>query len=116
MTFNYQARFAVLVQSGVKRSTIRARRRDGKVARPGETLHHFTGMRTKQCRRLGESICKLVSPIRISGRGLNIGGHPVAPHFADYVAKRDGFIDLAEMVQWFSTTHGLPFAGNLIEW
>ena len=49
---NFQAQFAPLVESGEKRQTIRAYRKDGRDPTPGCKLYFFTGMRTKACRPL----------------------------------------------------------------
>ncbi|MGR9108748.1 MAG: hypothetical protein ACU843_17665 [Gammaproteobacteria bacterium] len=34
----------------------------------------------------------------------------------DRMARADGFIDAADMKEWFEETHGLPFTGTLIRW
>jgi hypothetical protein len=116
MTFNFQPRFAAAIESGQKRSTIRKPRRDGKVPRPGDTLHFFTGMRTKACYRLGEAKCKSVSRIGITSVSFVVNGERCPAYLCDWLAQRDGFTRFADMVEWFRTTHGLPFTGNLIEW
>ena len=116
---NFQARFAQLVKSGKKCQTIRKRRRDGRDPKPGDTLYLYTGMRTKRCRKLREAICTSVGPVEINGPafgGLLIGslmGSDVKP---DTFAKRDGFKNFEEMVEWFDKVYGLPFEGLVIRW
>lgn len=65
---NYQKRFAPLVESGKKKHTIRACRKDGRDPRPGEVLYQYTGMRTKGCRKLREDICRVVWPVYMDER------------------------------------------------
>jgi len=131
---NFQKRFAPLVESGEKRQTIRAYRKDGRDPKPGDTLYLYTGMRTKKCRKLGEAECKSARRIQLldieSGeRPLTVTldsregwqDRPVAayvlnPFQRSDVAERDGFADASEMFAWFEKTHGLPFEGLLIRW
>ena len=49
---NFRAEFADAVERGEKCQTIRAYRKDGRNPKPGDTLHLYTGMRTRACRRL----------------------------------------------------------------
>jgi hypothetical protein len=49
--YNFQKQFAPLVQSGEKRQTIRTLGKRSH-AQPGNKLQLYTGMRTKQCRKL----------------------------------------------------------------
>jgi len=116
MTYNFQPRFAAAVQSGKKHSTIRAPRVDGKLPVPGETLHFFTGMRTKSCRGLGKAPCKTVIQITIGESGILISGNRVPPHIIESIVEHDGFKHFPEMAAWFSKVHGLPFTGYLVEW
>lgn len=120
---NYHKQFAPLVESGAKLQTIRAMRKVP--IKQGETLYHFTGMRTKYCRRLGVSTCS-------SALGIDIIRTPairavylqVGPGGGQYrmqnteiadLAKKDGFPDLDTFWNWFtnSSTH---FTGQLIAW
>lgn len=117
MTYNFQARFAPLVESGAKPSTIRADRKDGRLPKPGDILTMFTGMRTKACRRLGKFKCVRVSRIEFYGPVIRINKtHTLTSDEAEALAAREGFGSSMAMREWFSETHGLPFAGNLIEW
>lgn len=114
---NYQSEFGALVELRIKPHTIRP---FGK--RPyqvGDCLHHFTGMRTKQCRRLGFDMCTSVRRITITDCTVMID-MPAPLLFIvpplDRFAKADGFLDWAEMRQWFANRYGLPFVGQLIQW
>lgn len=107
---NFQRRFAADVASGRKRSTIR---RLGKhLITPGETLHLYTGLRTKSAKRL------LPPVVCTSAEGLIIGAerqlHPQQDREA--LAVADGFRNYTEMADYIEKTYGLPFYGQLIKW
>lgn len=118
---NYKARFAPLVRSGRKRQTIRALRKDGRDPKPGDTLYHYTGMRTKACRKLSEAVCQSAVPIHMTGgmmamESVEVDGKWLVHHELDWLAQADGFRDWEEMRHWFFKTHGAPFTGLLIRW
>ena len=119
--FNFQNRFAEDVRTGAKRQTIRAKRKVR--PEPGQTAHCFTGMRTRQCERLGGWPIVEVADVVIcrgiprSGGVLFIQGAMVLTiEELEQFAKNDGFDSWAEMLDWFKTNHGLPFYGDLIAW
>jgi hypothetical protein len=112
---NFQKQFANDVEIGVKRQTIRAIRKRPIV--PGETLYLYTGLRTKNCRKLRQNECISVNSIEITTMDIIISGDSF--FYYDYLnqfAVADGFTDFRSMVEWFSKTHGLPFNGWLIKW
>jgi len=118
---NFKQRFAPLVESGAKRQTIRAMRKDGRDPAPGDVLHHYTGMRTKACRKLREEVCTSAEPIGIltDGRVLLVDGNGVRfldPMAIGELAEADGFCSVGEFYDFFNKTHGLPFNGLLIKW
>ena len=63
----FQEQFASLAEFGEKRQTIRACRKDGRDPKVGGTLHLYTGLRTEQCRKLGEAVVSEVLPFGIDG-------------------------------------------------
>lgn len=113
---NFQARFADLVESGEKRQTIRALRKDGRDPKPGDTLYLYTGMRTKACRKLLEAECRSARPVTILDVGVCLGDDLPRRAERESLARADGFDTESEMVRWFQKTHGLPFKGLLIRW
>jgi len=120
---NYQERFAGLVECGVKLHSIRARRKDGRDPKAGEPIYHFTGMRTKKCRKLRDSTCTKVQEIEIRAYkrrhfGLIIvDGNPIHSLGEQCrLAQADGFESLLDFYQWFKGTHGERFSGLLIHW
>lgn len=115
VAYNFQKRFAPAVASGEKRQTIRARR-STRHARAGEPIQLYTGMRTKDCRKLidPDPICELSTYCAIREEGITLGNHPRMD--MDEFAQWDGFKDFGDMKAWFRETHGLPFIGQLIRW
>ena len=114
---NFQKQFAPLVESGEKRQTIRAYRKDGRDPKPGDTLYLYTGMRTKACRKIGEVKCKDAERIHIWVANMAVGDrHGSTGSQCNAMAVADGFADFGEMLKWFEKTHGLPFEGVLIRW
>lgn len=111
---NYQKRFAALVEHGYKRSTIRATRK-----RPiciGDTLYHFTGMRTKQCRPLGRNTCTVVMDICIKPTGtVLLDGVALYRESAGALANHDGFDSLQAFFDFFCPK-GKVFHGQYIQW
>ncbi len=114
----FKKQFAPLVENGTKRQTIRAKRRDGKDPRVGETLYLYTGLRTKKCRKLGEEICKSVEEIMIDHHGINVAGKWLSVSERDALAQADGFPSYKEMKEFFEKVHGLEdeFSKLLIKW
>ena len=111
----FQKQFAPLVESGEKRQTIRAHRKRPFVK--GDRLYLYTGLRTKQCRKLGEAVCTKVESIRIrTGGAVLLGSQLLGVRQIQRISRDDGFDNAEEMVQWFEETHGLPFEGQLIRW
>lgn len=113
---NFQKRFVRLVESGEKRQTIRAYRRDGRDPKPGDTLYLFTGMRTKRCRRLREVECVARFRIFIDHHDLQIDNRRCGASEADDIAKMDGFENWPELVAAIEKMHGVPFDGLMFRW
>ncbi len=64
----FQKQFVMPILTGVKTSTIRAPRKDGRAhCKAGDTLKLYYGMRTKQCEMISEVRCTNVTPIRLNG-------------------------------------------------
>ncbi len=114
--YNFQARFAPLVEDGRKQQTIRADRKDGRVPQVDDYAHCYTGMRTAQCRKLGMWLTVRVSRIVIQREGILLDGAAIHCTDLDAFAQSDGFADWEGMLDWFDSQHGLPFAGDLVQW
>lgn len=113
---NFHSRFAPLVESGQKRQTIRAFRKDGRDPKPGDTLYLFTGMQTKRCRKIGVAVVESVEFVDIDERSLVVGNRDLHATEADELARDDGFQNWTDMEEWVKRTYGLPFEGLLIRW
>lgn len=119
---NFKAQFAPLVESGAKRRTIRAFRKDGRDPKQGDPLYLYTGLRTKAARLLLKTQCARARHVNIFGNNVRFVLHQGGRNLFDDVlnldefAQLDGFANWGEMRDWFDRTHGLPFNGLLIEW
>jgi len=114
--YNFKAQFAGDVESGKKRQTIRAERKDRRVPRAGEELQLYTGMRTKGCRKLRDVICDQVSEVSMSECGMKMDGIALAPLYIEEIAILDGFESIEAFRDYFKDTYGFPFHGHLIKW
>lgn len=117
VAYNFKSQFAPLVESGQKRQTIRAlgKRRP---PMPGEPLQLYTGMRTKQCRKLldPDPLCVSVTPIRVNNGKVTLGGRMLTAGKVFELARADGFSSIADFLLFFKKTHGYSFEGVLITW
>jgi len=122
---NFKSQFAAKVENGTKPHTIRGRRKHP--IKPGDVLYHYTGMRTRVCRRLRTEICMAVVAITIDAersevllapgsRIHRVRGGLLNPDEIERLAKLDGFDDATAFFKWFRDTHGATFRGHLIEW
>ena len=112
---NYREQFGELIEKGLKVQTIRAKRK--RPIKAGETLYHYTGMRTKNCRRRLVSKCLGVRDIWINGGGtIYLDGSKLTIKERKNFAEADGFVDCDAFLAFFSLTHGLPFYGDVILW
>lgn len=115
--FNFKYRFARKVETGEKRHTIRAPRKDGKLPNVGDAFYGYEGMRTRKCRKLLTSSITGVQSVRIELEGgIYIDGRKLAVKEADRLAVADGFTSVTELYEFFKAEHGLPFEGHLIHW
>lgn len=110
---NFKKQFVPAIESGAKKQTIRAIRKDGRQPKIGDMLRLYTGMRTKYCRWIADAICTDVDPVKIDNAGVYLNGLP--PHPSQF-AHADGFESFDDMRAWFGKTPGLPFEGILIRW
>lgn len=111
---NY-TKFTDRVADGRKRQTIRAWRK--RPIRVGDVLFHYSGMRTKFCRKLRpDTICKSADPITIDYDRVNIKGVDLSGFEIIDLARNDGFPDVTDFFNYFHKTHGFPFLGQVITW
>jgi hypothetical protein len=116
-SLNFKARFAARVTAGSKPHTIRAWRK--RPFRAGDNLSFFTGMRTKDCRRLRPNApCTAAIPLQlnVARRGVTLAGRVLTPREIESLAHRDGFANVDEFWEFFSATHGRSLRGQLVQW
>ena len=87
----FKQQFAPMVEARKKRQTIRAKREDGRNPKPGDTLYLYTGLRTKSCRKLGETVCRSVQEIVVDVKGINLSGDWLNDTAMMHVVRADGF-------------------------
>lgn len=131
--YSFQRQFAQPIIDGSKGGTIRAPRQrrvgsgdgpradTGGHARPGETLYLYTGMRTKQCRKIAEKTCRAVEPIVLNFRTdqIMVGGRVIwSLRGLHLFARFDGFETWPDMAAFWNKTHGMPmiFNGWHVQW
>jgi len=121
VAYSFKKQFVAPILLGTKCQTIRAngKRRH---ARPGDALQLYTGMRTKQCRKIGDAMCRSYELISINVElwAISTGVFPkftAWPEWLDDFARRDGFADRFEMRDFWLKAHGPGlFQGVLIRW
>lgn len=119
--YSFQKQFVPFVESGAKTHTIRGKRKAR--PRPGQTFYAYYAMRTKQCRKLLESVITRVQDItiqRVTVLGseyalIAIDGQTLAPDEMEALARRDGFANLSTMMEFWPTER-TPFHGDIIHW
>lgn len=117
VSFTFKAEFIPLIHSGDKFQTIRRSMR----CKPGETMHLFTGLRTKDCQRIGEAICQEVFPVMFRENSFHTGfNHKVSqmdnPDELLAFAKADGFSSWEDCHQFFRNHYEFPFTGFVHRW
>ena len=112
VAFNFKQQFSRDVELGNKVQTIRRKAR----CKPGDRLQLYTGMRTKQCRKLADAICTTVRTVHIDSDTLLIDGCGVYGWHRTCRARDDGFDSFDAFVGFFRKQYGLPFRGNIVSW
>lgn len=131
--YNFQARFIPFILDGSKCHTIRAPRK-GIEDKAGNTMHLYTGLRTKKAKLLGRFECVRVEEIEIAAMGAGlisvwVDGIALGNDEKDMLAWRDGFRNsepaagasmftfrsaFDEMMAFWAGR--LPFHGHVFHW
>lgn len=117
--FNFRPQFALAVERGEKRQTVRKHRVDGKVPEPGDWVMLYTGLRTRDTRLLNEGPVERCRRVRIDPRErvLVIDGELQDLEQTTAFARADGFDTRLAMFQFFEDTHGgMVFEGFVVTW
>ena len=111
----FQPRFVPMIEAGTKTTTIRKHAR----CHAGDILSLRQWMdkpyRSKQ-REITMKTCIGVHDVRIANGTISLGGFVLRGMEEQKAVEREGFADFAELRDWFSRTHGLPFTGEMIAW
>jgi hypothetical protein len=122
--YNFKARFAPRILDGSKCHTIRPLR--DRSDKPGNTLHLYTGLRTKSARLLKRVECVRIEEITIEHHperfldddpnlfSVTIDGVVLDRGECEAFARRDGFENFADMMEFWSGR--LPFKGQILHW
>ena len=111
--FSFKQQFVAKVESGEKLHTIRAKRKNR--PRVGQTFYGYYGLRTKQCRKLVESVITRVQDIVIDDLcGIMVDGDGLSLVEREELAVADGFSNYEQMLRFWDGR--LPFSGDIIHW
>ena len=112
VSFNFKPYFVDHILAGRKTQTIRQAKR----CNVGDTMHLFTGLRTKNCRRIGNVMCIATDYCAIRPEYITFGNADYWPSIDEF-ARNDGFLDYKDMVKWFEITYGSQiFIGHVHKW
>ena len=118
--YNFQKRYAPLIESGQKCSTIRKRRKNGYLPRPGDVLRLYQGMRTKACKLIREVTVIEVEPIVIYAANgcadVALSGTPLRDGEVAQLAVADGFKSIKDFADFFNEKYGPSLQAYLIRW
>jgi hypothetical protein len=114
MMLGFKRRFAPYVLDGSKTHTIRGLRKDGKTAKPGETLHCYVDPRQKSMLLLGRWECVRVEMTEFYTRAdgtvaLFLEKESLSLEEKNLLAYRDGFRSddpFLEMMRYWMGTRG----------
>lgn len=107
---SFKKEFADAVRKQQKCQTIRATRKNP--IKVGDTLYLYTGMRTKECEKIGEVVCKSVDEIEMTVIGVRISGQYLTSSEVYRLAIADGFRSPLDFLNFFKSS----FKGQLIKW
>ena len=114
VAFSFKPEFVPKILSGEKLSTIRSTRR----CNVGDTMHLYTGLRTKKCKKLMDVVCIGVATIVVSAYSLWKLGETegnVRPSAAP-LHEQEGFANVKDMIDFFRQQYGLPYRGYIHAW
>ena len=125
--YNFMPRFVPFIKAGTKKHTIRSMRRyPDKV---GNTLHLYSGLRTKRAKLIKRAECVKIErifieilgpmPVLIHERDIavSIDGVQLSESEKERLARADGFESFRDMTFfWTTPKNRLPFRGQIIHW
>lgn len=115
MILNFKPHFKDMILSGKKDQTIRRVRKRRPIV-VGDTLHFYTGARTKEAEEFARTECINTAPIVIDHGYIKFDGVTLDLGDQIYLAMKDGFNGVSSFKQFFEEHYGLPFHGVMIQW
>ncbi len=120
---NFKIQFVPHIRSGRKTHTIRSTRK--LPIKTGDTLYLYTGMRTRHCQKIIQSVCLKVEDVLIRQRKtfsndsterfeVAINGVGLESDEKQALAYADGFKSFSDMMIFWQGR--LPFIGHIIHW
>jgi hypothetical protein len=110
--------FIDAVADGSKHFTIRPLRKNP--IKKEEALQLYTGLRTKEARKLRDAVCKNVWNIKIENKKDEflfwLDNKQLTPKEVRNVSNKIGFESVEEWLEYFKEKYKFPFKGQLIEW
>ena len=117
VAFSFMKRFVADVEAGRKLQTMRKGALRCKV---GDRVQLYYGQRTKHCRKLAESVCKIALPVRLSPYFITVFDWTFPESERDIIARMDGFKNWEELVEFFFPFgwcgNSDDFIGGLYQW
>jgi hypothetical protein len=116
--YNFKQQFVTPIVTGRKKHTIRGVRRYPD--KPGNTMHLYTGLRTKSAKLIKRVVCAKIERIDIlldqntERWTIYLDGAPLDLSESESLARRDGFSSFNEMMTFWDGR--LPFTGHIIHW
>ena len=121
MNVNFSV-FIDKILSGEKRQTIRRASPKWKNVKVGDKLTLYTGLRTKQCRKLGEAVVESIGKVKLYKAGLigtitRDGEYWLTEDEVEQLARRDGFDDVYDFWNFFDAHYDTrPIEMKVIRW
>lgn len=100
------------ILSGEKRQTIRRASPKWKNVKAGDKLTLYTGLRTKECRKLGEAVVESITPIALTPRSADcavktaLGTFLLTSFDVRFLALADGFESTFDFWNFFTEHYG----------
>lgn len=113
--YHFQRHHIELIRQGIKRQTIRKRRKIP--TEPGDNLYLWTDYHQGNTEKIGEYVCKSVTPVVIHDLAFEMNDQleKSAPRLTVF-ANLDGFSTWQDLALFFGGFYGLPFEGEIICW
>lgn len=115
--------FAGKIKSGEKRQTIRSASDKWANVKAGDRLTLYTGLRTKECRKLGEAVVESITPITLQSAAgwveanTQLGVFRLSSIDLQNLARRDGFENTRDFFAFFNRKYdGDAFEFYVIRW